>query len=353
MTNAARQIEAPQANEAALQINTLETNTLSAFCKAAGDPLRLKILRVLQYNAYGVLELSQLFDVKQSGMSHHLKVLANVGLVATRRESNTIFYRRTPLPIEPGLQELHRHLFATVDLIELSPALQKRIALTHQERTKASREFFEQNADRFRANQDLIASYTQYGEVVTEFLDNTPATKKTVLEVGPGEGGFLANLSHRFEQVIALDTSDEMLNRSRKVIEAQQLPNVQLVHGDTTLALEQQLVADCITLNMVLHHTPNPAHIFEELAQLLTPNGVLLVTDLCHHDQSWAHESCGDLWLGFEPEDLSNWASTAGLAEGKSLYLAQRNGFQIQLRQFFKRTQPSLKPINTGTKTHV
>jgi ubiquinone/menaquinone biosynthesis C-methylase UbiE/DNA-binding transcriptional ArsR family regulator len=334
MTNAARQIEIAQTNGTALQ-----TDTLAAFCKAAGDPLRLEILRVLQHNAYGVLELSQLFEVKQSGMSHHLKILANVGLVATRREGNTIFYRRAPLPTDPALQELHRHLFATVDLIELSSALQQRILLTNQERTKASREFFEQNADRFHANQDLIAGYTQYGEVVTEFLDATVATKKTVLEVGPGEGGFLPNLSHRFKQVIALDTSDKMLNRSSKVIEKQQLPNVKLVHGDTALALEQRLVADCITLNMVLHHTPDPAHVFKDLAQLLTPNGVLLVTDLCHHDQSWARESCGDLWLGFEPEDLSNWAAAAGLMEGESLYLAQRNGFQLQLRQFFKESK--------------
>jgi|TARA_R110000822_G_scaffold187752_3_gene326507 ArsR family transcriptional regulator len=331
MTIAARQLEALQTNETTLQIDTL-----AAFCKASGDTLRLAILRVLRHNAYGVLELSQLFEVKQSGMSHHLKVLAKAGLVATRREGNTIFYRRAPLPAEPALLDLHRHLFSTVDLIAPPPALQQRIQQTHQERTTASREFFEQNTDRFHANQDLIASYAQYGEMVTEFLDSATPARHVVLEVGPGEGGFLPNLAQRFEQVIALDTSDEMLNRSKKIALDQKLTNIQFVHGDTTLALEQRLVADCITLNMVLHHTPDPAQIFEDLAQLLRPNGVLLVAELCHHDQSWARESCGDLWMGFEPEDLSNWATTAGLVEGESLYLAQRNGFQIQLRQFFK-----------------
>ena len=90
---------------------------------------------------------------------------------------------------------------------------------------------------------------------------------------------------------------------------------------------------------MVLHHTPDPANIFQDLTLLLAQNGALLVTELCHHDQSWARESCGDLWLGFEPNDLSNWAVSAGLVEGESLYLAQRNGFQIQLRQFFKKSK--------------
>lgn len=331
MTAAARHIEADSSNPEIIQ-----TETLAAFCKAAGDALRLEILRVLRHNAYGVLELSQIFQVKQSGMSHHLKVLANSGLVATRREGNSIFYRRSPLPADTALHGVHRNLFAAIDLIELSPELQQRIDDTNLERTQASRAFFQQNADRFQANQDLIASYAQYGEIVTEFLEATPIIPGTVLEVGPGEGDFLPNLSQRFEQVIALDTSDEMLSRSSKLAGENQLGNVTFVHGDTALAVDQQLLANCITLNMVLHHTPDPAQIFVDLSQLLSPEGVLLVTELCHHDQSWARESCGDLWLGFEPEDLGNWASAAGLAEGESLYLAQRNGFQIQLRQFFK-----------------
>ena len=339
MINTALQIKASATDQAMLQTVNTPTESLSAFCKAAGDPLRLEILRVLRHNAYGVLELSELFDVKQSGMSHHLKVLATAGLVATRREGNTIFYRRSPLPSESLLQELHRSLFATVDQLTLSVELAQRIDQINCDRTKASRDFFQQNAERFQANQDLIASYAQYGDMVAEFLDATPVSKNLVLEIGPGEGVFLPNLSQRFEQVIALDTSDEMLARSNIIVDDQQLSNVTLVHGDTTVALEQQLTADCITLNMVLHHTPNPAQIFEDLAQLLADNGVLIVTELCHHDQSWARESCGDLWLGFEPDDLSNWASAAGFAEGESLYLAQRNGFQIQLHQYFNRSE--------------
>jgi ArsR family transcriptional regulator len=38
--------------------------------------------------------------------------------------------------------------------------------------------------------------------------------------------------------------------------------------------------------------------------------------------------------LGFEPQDLANWAADAGLQDIASVYLAQRNGFQIQVRLF-------------------
>ncbi len=73
---------------------TSPPTTSPALCKAGGDPLRLNILRALANDSFGVLELAQIFAIGQSGMSHHLKVLAQAGLVATRREGNAIFYRR-------------------------------------------------------------------------------------------------------------------------------------------------------------------------------------------------------------------------------------------------------------------
>lgn len=320
-----------------LKESAVNTAVLAVFFKAAGDPLRLDILRVLQHNAYGVLELGEIFETKQSGMSHHLKVLANAGLVVSRREGNTIFYRRSPLPLKSAMQELHRNLFLTIDSTEIAFDLIQRIKLVNLERTQASREFFEQNTEKFNANQDLIASYKQYGQIITEFLDSTSVKKGTVLEVGPGEGEFLIDLSKRFKRVVGIDTSKEMINISKKTITSKDLSNVELLHGDTGLALEKKIVADCITLNMVLHHTPDPAAVFNDISRLLTEKGVLIVTELCGHDQTWAHKSCGDLWLGFEPDDLRNWAAAAELYEGESLYLAQRNGFQIQLHQFFKK----------------
>jgi ArsR family transcriptional regulator len=53
----------------------LDISAITALSKAAGDPLRMQVLKVLQQNAYGVLELCQIFDIRQSAMSHHLKIL--------------------------------------------------------------------------------------------------------------------------------------------------------------------------------------------------------------------------------------------------------------------------------------
>ena len=59
---------------------------LSRLCRAAGDPLRLEILRSLARDSYGVLELCRIFGMRQPAMSHHLKVLAEAGLVYRRGE---------------------------------------------------------------------------------------------------------------------------------------------------------------------------------------------------------------------------------------------------------------------------
>ena len=85
---------------------------------------------------------------------------------------------------------------------------------------------------------------------------------------------------------------------------------------------------------MVLHHVAEPAALVRDTALLLRPAGDLIVSDLCPHDQVWAREHCGDLWLGFSPEDLRAWASAAGLKHCAELFFAQRNGFQIQVQHF-------------------
>ena len=79
-----------------------------------------------------------------------------------------------------------------------------------------------------------------------------------------------------------------------------------------------------------------PAEALKQLARLVRPTGSLLITELCSHDQSWARTACGDLWLGFEQEDLARWADAAGLTPGESLYVGLKNGFQIQVRHFAK-----------------
>jgi ArsR family transcriptional regulator len=314
-------------------ISPEQSDELAALCKAGGDPLRLNVLRALSNDSFGVLELAQIFAIGQSGMSHHLKVLAQADLVATRREGNAIFYRRA-LP-HTGLfgGKLHAALLEEVDELTLPDDVQARIGLVHRQRANASQDFFARTAEKFRAQQDLIAGLPQYRDSLLSLLDKLSFdASATAVEVGPGDGGFLPDLAQRFGHVTGLDNSPAMLELARDICTRKALDNVELKLADALT--DANVSADCVVLNMVLHHFAAPAEALKQLANLLRPGASLLVTELCSHDQSWAKEACGDLWLGFEQEDLARWAIAAGLIPGESLYIGLRNGFQIQVRHF-------------------
>lgn len=312
---------------------SLASTGLAALLKAAGDPLRLTALRLLQQSSYGVLELCQLLAMRQSLLSHHLKVLAQAGLVAQRREGNAIFYRRA-LP-EGEAQAVVQALYQTLDAEPLPAELAARVTTLNEQRAAASREFFDRHGDRAQAQQELIATVAQYRELLGSVLDGLPPTLEAI-EVGPGDGSFLAELARRCRSVTALDVAPAMLAQTETAIATAGLAKVRACLGDVLAETAPLPPADLVVMNMVLHHLPDPAVALARLARLVTPGGALVLSELCPHEQDWAREACGDVWLGFAPEALIALAADAGFRVEASQYLGLRNGFQIQVHRFTK-----------------
>ncbi|NVD36469.1 metalloregulator ArsR/SmtB family transcription factor [Marinobacter lutaoensis] len=325
--------------------NDLATaDALAPIFKASGDPLRLEILRVLRRDTFGVLELSQMFDMRQSGMSHHLKVMHKAGLLEPQREGNAIFYRR-PLHLDSDTltDQTIRQIFETVDRLPLARHLQDKIDAIRRQRAEQSQAFFARHAEQFREQQELIAAFELYAEPTAELIRRRAERQpwQSALEIGPGEGGFLPVLSELFEQVVALDNSRDMLAKATRTCIEARLDNVDLIEGVTDTLLARGDAFDLVVANMVLHHVPSPADIFLDAAALMNNGGCFVVSDLCSHDQNWVKENCGDLWLGFEPEELTRWAAEADLVAGERLFIGLRNGFQIQVREFWKAPMPA------------
>ncbi|GAB1268429.1 metalloregulator ArsR/SmtB family transcription factor [Aurantivibrio infirmus] len=63
-----------------------------SFLKSVANSNRLMILCSLLDGGRSVSELNEEVPLSQSALSQHLSVLRDAGLVATRRESQTIFY---------------------------------------------------------------------------------------------------------------------------------------------------------------------------------------------------------------------------------------------------------------------
>jgi ArsR family transcriptional regulator len=313
----------------AIQKASIDTAKLAQLCKASADPLRLDILRALRDGSFGVMELCKIFDAKQSGMSHHLKVMATAGLLETRKEGNSIFYRRTTNLEQHALKPLIDTLFVSVDQTVLPESIQQRLIEAYEERAQLSRQFFERNAERFREQQDLIASWKDYGPFASDLIrDLTPQGDHLAIEFGPGTGEMLVELAESFDQVIGIDTSEEMLAQARTTVS--DIHNIDLLHADASSS-QSPNQANLVISNMVLHHVPAPEKLIEAAANTLTDNGYLLITELCAHDQKWTQDHCGDLWLGFEQSDIDRWANSFGLIPESQQFLALRNGFQIQV----------------------
>ena len=322
-------------NSAGVPAGALES--LTDLNKALGDSIRLQILRLLKSESFGVLELCRILGIRQSALRPHLKILSNAQLVSTRREGNSIFYRRVFLSDDDYYREIKESVFDQVDLLPLARSAEKKISQIQLERAQQSLSFFNKNADKFKEQQGLIVAHDDYGSILHDVIDSLGVNDKaTVLEVGPGEGLLLTELAAKFKKLIALDNSKEMLEKSKEVIAKGKFNGVQFILGDTTVARKKDVLSDLIIFDMVLHHISSPTKTFKDSSALLNENGYLLIADLSTHDQDWVRESCGDLWLGFDETDLNHWAQKAGLVTGQSSYLGLRNGFQIQIRVFRK-----------------
>ena len=65
----------------------------AAVGRALADPKRLCVLESLAAGELSVSELSVQVGCQVPNMSQHLAVLRSAGLVSTRRDGNTIYYR--------------------------------------------------------------------------------------------------------------------------------------------------------------------------------------------------------------------------------------------------------------------
>jgi len=73
--------------------------TLSAAFKALGDPVRLQLMSMIASAPGGeicVCDLTPAFEVSESTISHHLKVLRTVGLVGSERRASWVYYWPQP-----------------------------------------------------------------------------------------------------------------------------------------------------------------------------------------------------------------------------------------------------------------
>ena len=85
-----------------------QAEQIAPLLKALADPVRLRLMSLVASHAGGeacVCDLNDAFDLSQPTISHHLKVLHEVGLLDRSKRGVWVYYRARPEALA-GLAEL-------------------------------------------------------------------------------------------------------------------------------------------------------------------------------------------------------------------------------------------------------
>ncbi len=131
-------------------------------------------------------------------------------------------------------------------------------------------------------------------------------------DLGAGCGFMTRGLLARGLRVIAVDQSSVMLAALREALGDDQRITCRVGLAED-LPLQDGEV-DASFANMFLHHVDSPPAAISEMARIVRPGGIVVVTDLDAHEHDFLRREHHDRWLGFERQDVVNWFRAAGLS---------------------------------------
>ena len=316
----------------------------SALYRLLGDEARLRLLRVLARERLNVTELTGVLGLAQSGVSRHLGLLKDAGLVVEERDGGFTYYRLAPrLADETGSVPLAQALRAQFDEAAHDPAV-KADAARLQEVLRLRKENFEAHAgpDTRDARQLVPGrSWAAWSRALGLLL---PALR--VADLGCGEGYLSIEAGRWADRVIAVDRSSVVLKRARALASRRRVRNIIWKKGELEKLPIRDAAVDVAMLSQALHHASDPARAVFEAARITAPGGRVLLLDLRTHQEEWVRAKLGDRRLGFDDDELRRMLTAAGLTDVKVGVGARKSGdpFTVLIAS-------GLKPIDTHHET--
>jgi ArsR family transcriptional regulator len=279
----------------------------SSLLRLLGDDVRLRLLRTLSIEALNVSELTAILGIAQSGVSRHLGLLREAGLVVEERSGGYAWYRLAP-DLEAGAgsraglwgwlrDELSRRT-------EVTTADDARL----QEVRRVRKENFAQHGADARKGQIVPGrSWAAWSRALGLLL---PAVD--VADLGCGDGYLSIEAAAWARSVVAVDRSPEVLARGRELAGRRRATGIEWKRGDLEQLPLDAASVDIALLSQALHHAGDPAAALAEAFRVLRPSGRVLVLDLRSHDEPWVRTTLGDRWLGFDDAELGRLIARAG-----------------------------------------
>ncbi|HEU5351150.1 MAG TPA: metalloregulator ArsR/SmtB family transcription factor [Terracidiphilus sp.] len=277
--------------------------SIAKILRAAADPSRLRILLLLRAEELSVAELQEILGMGQSTISTHLSQLRQAGLVEDRRAGKGSLYRLTAETRHGALSALLGRAESEMDEAAADLAAMDRVVKKRQDRMRA---FFDSVAGRLGPDYVPGKSWKSLAEA---FLRLMPPM--VIADLGAGNGSFALLLSQRARQVIAIDSSEKMLEVGRAQAQACGMANVDFRLGDMEeLPIDSESV-DLACFSQSLHHAAHPQRAVREAHRILRPGGRILILDLARHRFEQARELYADEWLGFAEAEIEAMLATS------------------------------------------
>jgi SAM-dependent methyltransferase len=295
-----------------------------ALFRLLGDDARLRLLRLLAAERLNVSELTGILGIAQSGVSRHLGLLKEAGLVSEEREAAFTYFRIAPEVRSGvnGLGPLWPLLESHFAAAAASPAGRADDARLEEVR-RLRHENFESHDGPDAGERQLIPgrSWAAWARALGHLL---PALR--VADLGCGEGYLTIEASRWAARVVAVDRSPAVLARARALATRRRVRNVAWRQGELERLPIRDESVDVALLSQALHHAESPARALSEAVRILVPGGRVLLLDLREHDQAWVRDRLGDRWLGFGDQQLVSLLEGAGLVDVEVTIGARRTG---------------------------
>jgi ArsR family transcriptional regulator len=309
----------------------------SALHRLLGDEARLRLLRVLARERLNVTELTRILGLAQSGVSRHLGLLKDAGLIAEEREGGYTFYRVAP---EVRQGDGHGPLWALLES-QFGAAERDRVARGDEARLQEVLRLRKENFETHGAGEprdQLVPgkSWAAWARALGHLL---PPVR--VADLGCGEGYLTIEAARWAKHVVGLDRSEAVLRQARALAHRRRVTNITWKRGEIEKVPLASASVDVALLSQALHHAANPARAVAEATRIVAPGGRVLVLELRAHDQGWVRERLGDRWLGFDDRALRALLQRAGLVDVNVTIGAHKKGDPFTVLVASGRKKPS------------
>ena len=280
--------------------------------RVLGDDTRLRLLRVLLAERLNVSELTAILGIAQSGVSRHLGLLRDAGLVRENRDGGFTYYHASVNEDDNRLgavwQLLKQQFVAaeSVDVFRDDDARLQEVIRLRRERRETHGAAPDGDSRQLVPGRSWAAWSRALGLLLPPLR---------VVDLGCGDGYLTLEVAAWARDVVAVDRSKRVLARARAVARRRGLSNITWKHGEIEALPIDDSSVDLALLSQTLHHATDPELVVREATRIVTDGGRVLVLDLAPHDHDWVKERLGDQWLGFERAKLDGMMSDAGLVD--------------------------------------